>query len=175
MTRLANMKLNGKVKSVHETEEILNGRVCKPGSGSITCFNETGELIKSESYESSLARCSNTERSYGKNERLMKTVTTIDRFITSIDVYHYHKNGAISKIESQSVNGHFLTLKGPVELNKYQIKKYDLKGNLIENMKSIDGITISKSIFTYDKNRKLLEEIEYDEKESISSRRILSI
>lgn len=169
MKKLKEMKLNGKVKSVRETAEILTGRTCQPASGSVTYFNETGELIKLKSYQSSLARCANTEHSFGKNERLMKTVTTIDRIVTAIDIYHYHKNGAISQRESKSADVGLRAPKGTIDLNKFQITKYDLKGNPIEKMNSMDGITISKSIYTYDKNGKLLEKIEYDENDSISS------
>ena len=163
MIKLKELKLNGKVKSVRETSELLNGSTCQPVSGSITHFNETGKLTKSENYQSSLTGVYNTESSYDKNERLTKTVTTIDKIVTAIDLYHYRQNGSISQKESKSADVGLRAPKDPVDLNKCQITNYDTQGNEIEIMNSMDGITLSKSIFSYDENGKILEEFEYDE------------
>ena len=169
MNRLQQMNLNGKVKSVCITSRSYKGAFSGGSSDSSTYhFDESGMLTKSESINYINRRSSRSEDIYDENEKLIKRNSFNNEVMEEITIYRYHPKGNLALVERLGTGKLFPS--DTDELNEKHITRFDLNGNIIESIKSRDGVILSRSVLNYDENRNVLERIDYEKDDKLSSK-----
>ena len=156
-------KLNGKVKTVKETEykaieengEIIKGEVNYRATPTTSVYSKKGNLTEKSQHNSDGSLNKKWIGNFNeKGNRIGRSLYNSDGSLEEKSVFKYDEKENLIETSQYNPDG---------SLNQKQVNKYDKKGNLIEARKyDSDGVFGSEWIFRYDKKGNRIEESLYN-------------